>query len=262
MDRKSFDKEYLKLKPYLEAYLYRLLTNKEDVADFYNNIYIKAEKNLYTFNGEVSSFKSWVFTIATRLVLNHLKREKKWDKNAQDTCRNALINNEEARTKFLSGIDLIETKYDIKEHIDFCFTCLNKTLTIEQQVAFLLKDIYDFKVSEICDIMKLSLGKVKHLLANSRKTLIHLFDERCAITSKNGICHQCSELQGLFNPKLDAHLEVNKVKKHMQINNKDDQERLLELRKHLVKNINPFQKEKDSLHDYLMSHLKKINNLS
>ncbi len=32
----------------------------------------------------------------------------------------------------------------MREHIDYCFTCISKTLPIENQVALILKDIYDF----------------------------------------------------------------------------------------------------------------------
>ncbi|MCP4402890.1 MAG: hypothetical protein GY801_37010 [bacterium] len=43
-------------------------------------------------------------------------------------------------------------QFEIKEYIDFCFTCLSKTLPIEQQIALILKDIYAFKRKEILKI--------------------------------------------------------------------------------------------------------------
>jgi len=38
-------------------------------------------------------------------------------------------------------------KYEFHEHIDYCFTCIAKTLEIEQQLALILKEIYDFKIA-------------------------------------------------------------------------------------------------------------------
>ncbi len=245
----------------LKSYLYRLLTNREDVEDFYHNTFITAFDKLGTFNGEVSQLKSWIFSIATRLSLNHLNRKKRWSLNAQDECRDSLVNNPIEQKSFVEKVSRSTYNYyEVKEHIDFCFTCINKTLPIDKQIALLLKNVYEFKVKEVAEIMSKTMGQVKHLLLDARKEMTELFDGRCALINQNGTCHQCSELQGLFNPKVDFHREANKLQMV-----KDaaafDKHALYDLREELVKQIDPLQGKGTDLHDYFMQHLKKVNNL-
>src|SRR5262249_47279167 len=153
--------------------------------------FLKAYESINTFNGDKSQFKSWVFTIATRLSLNHLKTKKRWDVRAQDVCRESLMNDPSAqKTLFEKVIRSEHNQYDFKEHIDFCFTCISKTLPIEQQVTLLLKEMFDFKVSEIADIIGKTAGQVKHYLLNARNKMIDIYDNRCALINKNGACHQ------------------------------------------------------------------------
>ena len=102
--------------------------------------------------------------------------------------------------------------FEIREHIDYCFTCVSKMLLIEQQIALILKDIYDFKVNEIAGIMDATYGAVKHLLHNARNTMTGIFDDTCALVSQKGVCNQCSELNGKFNPKQDRQAELMKLK--------------------------------------------------
>jgi RNA polymerase sigma-70 factor (ECF subfamily) len=65
--------------------------------------------------------------------------------------------------------------YEMKEHMDFCFTCISKTLLIENQVALILKDIYDFQVREIGLILGKTEGVIKHLLNDARNIMTGYF---------------------------------------------------------------------------------------
>ena len=151
-------------------------------------------------------------------------------------------------------------QYDVKEHIDFCFTCINKTLAIDKQVAILLKNVFEFKVQEVAEIMDKSHGQVKHLLVDSRKEMTEIFEGRCALINQDGTCHQCSELQGLFNPKADFQRESLKLKM-VQVANDSDSNQLMELREEIVKQVNPLKAVGTDLHDHFMQHMKKVNEL-
>ena len=45
-------------------------------------------------------------------------------------------------------------KFEVKEHIAFCFTCVSKSLPLEQQLTLLLKEVHQFKVKEIAHILQ------------------------------------------------------------------------------------------------------------
>ncbi len=81
----------------------------------------------------------------------------------------------------------------------------------------LLKEIFDFKVAEIATILNVTEGVVKHTLLDARKIMQDIFDHRCSLINKNGACHQCSELNGLFNPKQD--FQEQKVKTGLEAKN-------------------------------------------
>jgi RNA polymerase sigma-70 factor (ECF subfamily) len=148
--------------------------------------------------------------------------------------------------------------YEIREHIDYCFTCVSKMLPLEQQIALILKDIYDFKVKEIAGIMDTTYGVVKHLLHSARKTMIAIFDDTCALVSKRGVCNQCSELNGKFNPKQDRQAKLMKIKMVKDRSSYNVKE-LYALRAELVKGIDPLQAEGADLHEALMNINHRVN---
>jgi RNA polymerase sigma-70 factor, ECF subfamily len=55
-------------------------------------------------------------------------------------------------------------KFDLAEHIDFCFTCICKTIPIEQQIALMLIDIYGFKAKEVALILCKGEAAIKHYI--------------------------------------------------------------------------------------------------
>ena len=67
----------------------------------------------------------------------------------------------------------------------------------------------------IVDVLDSTRGRVRHGLADARATMTEIFDRRCVLINKKGVCHQCSEMQGFVNPKRDARsaeLELEMVK--------------------------------------------------
>jgi len=235
----------------LKSYLYRLLANRNDAEDLTHDSFIKAFDKLSTFKGE-ASLKTWVFQIATNLSYNYLQRQKRWTADVSEQAKKMVLKNVDLRN---SIIKVHETSpaatYDIKEHIDTCFTCISKNLPIENQIALMLKDIYDFSVTEICLILDKTEGVIKYLLQDGRKTMTDIFDNRCALINKNGVCHQCSELNGWFNPKQNQQEEIMKLDL-VKGSKKYDRQELYFMRTNLVKAIDPLHSKGADLQDILL----------
>lgn len=253
MKENKFDisETYEEILPELKSFLYRLTCDIEVTKDIAQDAFVKVIEKQNQFKNQ-SSFKTWIFSIATNIALDWLRKRKRWSETAQDDCKILAQSDPTYRTVFLyinenspSGL------FDFKEHISFCFTCLSKTLVIEQQVSLILKDIYDFKVSEISIILDTPSGTVKHWLFIARQTMNEIFDRRCALVNKNGVCHQCSELNGLFNPKH------KKLKDVFQTAEKKD---FYKLRAKLVKAIDPISSNGSELENTLMQLLRKAIN--
>ena len=247
----AFQSLFAEFQPQLKSYLYRLLANRNDAEDITHDTFFKAYDKLKTFKGE-ASLKTWVFQIATSIAYNYLKRRKRWVPDVSEKAKNLVQGNANLASRIVKVAQTSDYgKYEIKEHIDTCFTCISKNLLIENQVALILKDIYDFSVKDICLILGKSEGTVKYLLQNARGSMTDIFDDRCALVNKNGACNQCTELNGWLNPKQnqqEALLKLALVKQSKKYNRAE----LYELRKNLVKAIDPLKSDGFELQDILL----------
>jgi RNA polymerase sigma-70 factor (ECF subfamily) len=254
-DINAFQTLFGEFQNQLKSYLYRLLTDRDDVNDLTQDTFIKAFTKISTFNQD-SSLKTWVFKIATNLAYDHLRKFKRWGEDAQDRGADLAIGSEEVRQAFWKIHDTSDAgAYEMKEHIDFCFTCISKTLPIENQVALILKDIYEFQIKEICLILGKMEGVVKHLLNDARNIMTDIFEHRCALVNKNGVCHQCSHINEIFNPKHDQQAELMKLDL-VKGSKKYNREELFTLRTLLVKAIDPLHASGTDLHESIMNCVK------
>jgi len=250
-DIHAFQALFSHFQDQLKSYLYRLLASRADAEDISHDTFIKAFDKISTFKGD-SSLKTWVFQIATNLAYNELKKRKRWTVDVAQQAKSLVMNSPNLRKSISRTAQTSPYgRYEIREHIDTCFTCISKTLPIENQLALILKDMYDFSVKEIMLILDKSEGTVKYLIQHARGTLTEIFEKRCALVNKKGACHQCSELNGWFNPKQnqqEAKMNIKMAKSSTKYN----REQLYELRKELVKNLDPLRSAGNELQEVLM----------
>jgi len=235
-DIHSFQALFANFQRQLKSYLYRLLSDRNDVDDITHDTFIRAYDKLSGFNQQ-SSVKTWVFRIATNLAYDYLRKRKRWTVDAQDLAKQLVQSNDAVRNACRTiHATSPAGAYEIKEHIDFCFICLSKTLPVENQVALILKDIYDFSIQDIAQILEKTTGVVKHLVNDARNALKEIFENRCALINKQGGCHQCSELNGVYNPKQDQQQALMKLDL-VKGSGKYQRDKLYNLRTKLVKGI-------------------------
>jgi RNA polymerase sigma-70 factor (ECF subfamily) len=147
--------------------------------------------------------------------------------------------------------------FEIVEHIAFCFTCIAKSLPLEQQICLLLKEVYDFKIKEVSTILDISEAMVKYYLHMARSKMVQVFEGRCALIHKEGACHQCTELNGIFNPKQNAQAELVKIEMAREAE-RADKEHLFDLRLQLVRGIDPFESGAATLQLHHLEHNRKV----
>ena len=254
-DINAFQTLFAEFQTQLKSYLYRLVTNRDDVDDLAHDTFIRAFSKIASFNQE-SSLKTWVFKIATNLAYDHLRKRKRWGTDAQDRAADLAISSEEIRQVFWMVHDTSPAgAYEMKEHIDYCFTCISKTLPIENQVALILKNMYDFQVKEICLILEKTEGVIKHLLNDARNVMTDIFEHRCALINQEGVCHQCSHINEIFNPKEDQQEALMKLEL-VKASKKYNREQLFALRELLVKSIDPLHAAGTDFHEEMMKCLR------
>jgi len=251
--KEQYEIEFISFKAKLSSFVFRLVTNRQDTEDIVQETYLKVFDKLDAFQKK-SSFKTWVFSIAINTAKNHLVNQKRWEENAQDYGANLHS------TSFQHFENLInvfqstpEREYEIKEHINYCFNCINKTLLLKQQVCLLLKNVYHFKIAEIMQITGFTEGIVKHSIADARKNMTRIFDNRCAFVNKKGTCHQCTALKGALNPKQNAHIKAQELKL-VKEGNATDNAYLLDLRLELVRGIDPLNSKNTIINTYMLEN--------
>ncbi len=253
----DFEQQFVSLSISLKSYLFRITANRYDAEDLMHDTYIKAKTNLAQFNGR-SSLKTWVFSIATNLVRDHQRATKRWGVDGQDRTKTFIEENPDLMTKMRHIVTQSPAEaYEFKEHVDYCFTCLAKTLEIEQQLALILKDIYGFRIQEIIEITGLRLGQVKYALTKGRQLMQDIFDHRCAIINQQGVCYQCSEMQGYMNPKQQAQEANLRLLLDQDAKPNASKQHLYQVRTKLIKDIDPLQAPGHQIHAWLLEQVDK-----
>ena len=241
----------------LKSYLVRITASVADAEDIAQDTYLKAAEKINTFRGE-SSVKTWFFTIASNLAKDNLRTQKRWVENVTDITKTAALSNAQF---FQEAMNIRMTspngQFEAKEHIAFCFTCISKSLPLEQQLCIFLKEVYEFRVNEITIILDTTEAMVKYYLHTGRSKMINIFDGRCALINKEGVCHQCSELNGIFNPKQNTQEELMKIEL-VKESGKKNKEHLFDLRMQILREIDPFKSKASELQLHHLEHNRKV----
>lgn len=248
------EQEFLVLRNSLSSYLYRLTANKQDSEDLLHDTFIRVKEKYNTFKGN-SSFKTWVFAIATNLARDNNRVKRRWGINAQDLCKAEAQANPETEQRIARAFyTQTENNFEIAEHINYCFTCLSKNLPLEMQIAIILKDVYDFSRDEIAAILGKTEGTVKHLLHDGRTELQSKFKNRCALINKTGACYQCAELNDWLQKRPDAEQKISKLK----FRTDQEDEHNYELRVRIIKDINPLTSKGANVEDTILQILNEV----
>ena len=257
MTAELFNQEFESIAAQLKSYILRITASIADAEDIVHDTYIKALDKLHTFRGD-SSLKTWLFTIASNLAKDNLRAQKRWTENVTDITKEAALTN---RKFFQEAMNIRMTsphgQFEAKEHIAFCFTCISKSLPLEQQLCVFLKEVYQFKVSEITTILGTTEAMVKYYLHTGRLKMINIFEGRCALINKEGVCHQCSELNGIFNPKQNTQEELMKIDLVKEAQ-KGDKEHLFDLRIQILREIDPFKSKASELQLHHLEHNRQV----
>jgi RNA polymerase sigma-70 factor (ECF subfamily) len=199
-DRRAFDELVTPHLPKLRSYLLRLVAHPQDAADLAQEATLQAFRKLADFRGE-SAFGTWLFSIATHLGLTHLRSRKRWAITTQlemhDTCHDD--------EGFVSGlgaeIGRPDHRYEVSEHVAYCFSCVGRSLDPEESAAVILVEVFELPNAEAAKILGMSESTLRHRLASGRRTMTDSFEGLCALVGKGGACHQCSTLRDAYPPE-------------------------------------------------------------
>jgi RNA polymerase sigma-70 factor, ECF subfamily len=178
----------------LIGYIYRMVTHRQDAEDLLQDVLVRVLENIREYRGE-APFKSWLFGIATHVCIDHLRKKKRWRVEAQKIGEEQAQADPEALPRLMELTRRPEFRFEVHEHIAFCFSCVSRTLPPEEQAAIMLKEVLGFTNQEAAGILARSEPAFRHRLAAARQKMIGDFEGLCALINKKGICYQCKALR-------------------------------------------------------------------
>lgn len=190
-DRRAFEKLVRPLIPRLQSFAYRMVANADDAAELVQDALFKAHQKLGTFRGE-AEFSTWLFSILTRLCLDQLRSRRRWRWDAQHHAR---VSPDAPHDEVVAELNRPEARFEAREHIAFCFSCVARSLSPEEAAALLLREVFQFTTDEAAHICGVSESVLRHRLSAARQAMKDAYEGLCGLVSKGGVCHQCAGLR-------------------------------------------------------------------
>lgn len=204
--------------PRLRAVIRRMVGHPDDTDDLQQDALARAFAARESFRGD-AQFSTWLCAIGARVAVDHLRRKKRWRERAQVIFAAAALESAEIQGAVGGALGSPEFRFDAREHIAYCFTCVGRTLEPDLQAALVLRDVAGLSNREAADALEVTHSVLRHRLTEARAQMQSSFDDLCALVSKKGVCYQCAGLrqvapegrEGDEPPQLptwDARLEV------------------------------------------------------
>lgn len=178
----------------LFAYLYRIVTHREDAEDLLQEALLRAFEGLSTCPPGMC-IRTWLFSLATRVSVDHLRRSRRWRPEAHlipeydESAEPAMLE------RLYEAVEQPGFVFEIREHIAFCFSCVARSLPIEQQTAVMLSDVFEFGGEESAAILGVSEDEMRRAHIGGRAAMIETYKELCGLINEDGRCAQCQSLR-------------------------------------------------------------------
>jgi RNA polymerase sigma-70 factor (ECF subfamily) len=185
----------------LTAYLTRLVIRADVAEELAQTVAVKALEAVKDAPNDLSELRPWLFRIATNVGIDERRRHGAWRETLMVESREVA----EASPDFLQmSVSLRgspEVKAIAREHLVVCFACTLGQLPPELAATLLLKEVYAFTNEVVAEIVGARFAQVKNWLQEARAIMAKKYDDTCALIRKDGVCHQCVELDEFFGAR-------------------------------------------------------------
>jgi len=193
-DRAAFDRLAAEALPQVRGVVRRMIGHPEDSDDVVQEALTNAWLSIGTFRGE-AKFSTWLISIAARLAVDLLRKQKRWRTEAQIAYANLCFTDQEAQGELISAASAPDFAFEVRQHIAYCFACVGRSLPPDEQAALVMSDVIDMSDREAAKVLGVSESVFRHRLSAARQAMRDRYEGLCALVSKTGICHQCKGLQ-------------------------------------------------------------------
>jgi len=174
-DQEAFTRLVAPLRAGLHAHCYRMLGSVHDADDAVQDALLRAWRRLVSFEGR-SSFRTWLFTIATRTCLDAVaaRGRRALPTDLAPASERAVLDATPAgEVRWLTPYPdaAPDERAERRESIELAFVAALQHLPGNQRAALLLFDVIGFGVAEIAEVMGVTTTSVNSALARARRSV-------------------------------------------------------------------------------------------
>lgn len=172
-DTKAFDELVEKYTPKLYGLVYHMTSNHEDTNDVLQDVFAKAYRALKRFQGK-SSFYTWIYSIATNMTLNFLKKRNRRRGMSLDDVDSAIENDPDFIEATSKSDPVREANIsELQERLNMAM----QELSDDHRAVVTMFDIQGMPHAEISKILGVSEGTIRSRLFYAHRQLQTYLDD-------------------------------------------------------------------------------------
>ncbi|MDP2301737.1 MAG: RNA polymerase sigma factor [Ignavibacteria bacterium] len=140
--------------------------SSDDAKDIYQEVFLRVYKGLKRFEFR-SEFTTWLFRVTTNVCLTHKASYKKY----QTVSLSPEVDDENPRLDLKSSEEHEPDKQLLEAERKGYINKAIDSLAPKQKMAFMLKNLHDYKIKEIAKMMECSEGTIKKYLFMANEKL-------------------------------------------------------------------------------------------
>jgi RNA polymerase sigma-70 factor (ECF subfamily) len=166
----------------IHLHCYRMLGSFHDAEDGVQETLLRAWRHLATFEGR-SSFRSWLYRIATNVCLTQRTRRPTTARKVPETIEAIPRSHEPALAlspypdALLDELEVNSAdpiaEYDLRESVQLAFLASVQLLPPRQRAALILHDVVGFSAVEVAQLLDSTTASVNSALNRARTTIAH-----------------------------------------------------------------------------------------
>ncbi|NKE04930.1 RNA polymerase sigma factor SigX [Mesobacillus selenatarsenatis] len=163
-----FDELYQKYHHDVFQFLFYMVKSRELAEDLVQEVYIRVLKAYDRFEGK-SSEKTWLFSIAKNVAIDHFRKQKGWKQRLLESF-------DMSARQVRDDQPLPEEMALQSEEIQMMYKCLDQC-TVDQRMVIIMRYIHELSISETAEALSWTESKVKTTQHRGLKTLKKLMEE-------------------------------------------------------------------------------------
>jgi RNA polymerase sigma-70 factor (ECF subfamily) len=174
------------LRYQLQVHCYRMLGSLHEAEDLVQETYLRAWRARERFEGR-TSFKNWLYRIATNACLNAIAQRKTpqriWPDASGPPADGPLLSEPATDVAWLepypdAALENVaddapgpDARYELQESIHLAFIAAIQQLPARQRAVLLLRDVLGWSAAETAQLLDSSVASVNSALQRARATL-------------------------------------------------------------------------------------------